>query len=445
MKLAEIMAAAWAITAQGLEGFAGAIEEVAGRGEVAAAMARSERFARSPRARAGTRVAILSIKGPILRGRERPFLSMWGIEHTGQEDVRDGLRAAVEDPSVEAIMLDVDSPGGIAQGLERLASELRAAGEVKPLHAYVSGQATSAAYYLASQASSITAEPDATVGSIGVYSVAVDSSKAAEKRGVSVHVIRSGPHKGMGIPGAPITDEQLAMHQRLIDGLARGFVEAVADGRGMSSTQVRTLATGAHWIAREGLDLGLVDRVGSLDDALTHLGEAAGDDRKEPHMSGETQTQTNPKAATLAELRGEFPEASSDFLLGQLEAGATLVQASKAYAKLCQEDAAKARAEAAQAKADADEARKAAAAKTDAPRGTTFADPSRLAEAGDSEAEDEDVEAGDFMQQARDLAHTKSWKLTRAMSYLSRTKPGLHADYVEAQRAAARKPRRRRS
>ncbi len=183
---------------------------------------------------------------------------------TGTAFVREALAAAVLDPKVASVLLVVDSPGGYVAGTEDLADDVRSVNEQKPVVAYVEDLAASAAYWVASQARAVYANPGAFVGSIGVFAVVEDSSKKAEVEGVQVHVITTGPLKGAGVPGAPVTSEQLDAWQTQVDDTMARFGASVRKGRGMTAAAFDAVATGNIWIASKAKDLGLIDGVRSL-------------------------------------------------------------------------------------------------------------------------------------------------------------------------------------
>lgn len=246
------------------------------------------------------------------------------------------IQAAQSDPEVNAILLRIDSPGGTTPGIDELANAVAASG--KPCYAFAEDQATSAAYYVGSQARKLVANRSAAMGGIGVYRVIVDSSAAAEKEGLKVHVVKSGERKGDGVPGTPIPDEMLDEAQKLVDAAHDQFVRAVASGRKMSLTKTKELADGRVYTASEAKTLGLIDEVRAYGEYLDSIAEK----HKKPKskqsgaraMTEEVQTeitQPAPRAATLQELKAELAGADASFLLAQLEASATLPQASKAW------------------------------------------------------------------------------------------------------------------
>ena len=253
-------------------------------------------------------VAKIPIQGVILKDVPEAFRWL-GIPATSTTETSIAVEMANDDPSVDEIEFFVDSPGGTVSGVQALSDVI--AFSAKPTTAAVSDMAASAAYWLAAQADVVEANASAMVGSIGVYRVMIDSSEAYAEEGLTVHVVKSGNHKGTGTPGAVITDEELEEEQRLIDQAAGMFVEAVARGRGMSIADVSALATGQTWFAHDAKRLGLIDEV---------YGSAVGAEPEEltsPEM-GEEVIQMDPSESANAEilaLRQQL-EASQDELKG---------------------------------------------------------------------------------------------------------------------------------
>lgn len=184
---------------------------------------------------------------------------------------RQAVRKAMQDPAVRAIVLKIDSPGGTVSGSSDLGDDIHAARNAKPTWAYIEDLGASGAYWQASQAEQIYANANALVGSIGTYGVVQDFSAQAEKLGVTVHVIRAGDHKGVGVPGAKITAEHIAALQREINELNDIFLKAVARGRGLDIAAVRKLADGTLHVGAKARDVGLIDNVGSFDSMLSDL------------------------------------------------------------------------------------------------------------------------------------------------------------------------------
>lgn len=215
---------------------------------------------------------------------------------TSIEAIRNGLHQALEDESVETIVLDVDSPGGSADGVPEMADEIYEARQKKRIVAITDGMVGSAAYFLASQAHEIVATKGAEIGSIGTYAVLVESRRAAEQEGFDVHVLRTGKFKGVGVPGAAITDEQKANIQGRVDAINEFFVEAVARGRGVSMERARELADGAVHITASAIEKGLADRIGLPTEVIAQAQKAASERRGYRLDAGPTKP--NPEAAT---------------------------------------------------------------------------------------------------------------------------------------------------
>ncbi len=212
-------------------------------------------------------VAIFPITGIILK--DVPWFYEWlGITATSTLDVQEALDRALDDDAVRAILLHIDSPGGTVAGGQELADALHMGAHIKPIHAHISDIGCSAAYELASQAGRISANRTAMVGCIGTYAVVWDESEAAAKAGITVHVIKSGEHKGDFTEGTEVTQGQLDAEQKLIEGMAVDFVAAVARGRGLAVGYVRGLATGETWLAKEAQAIGLIDSVENFHEAL---------------------------------------------------------------------------------------------------------------------------------------------------------------------------------
>ncbi len=285
----------------------------------------------------------------------------------GTIGVRRAIRAALADDMVAGILLVIDSPGGTVAGTGDLADEVAKANAVKPVTAYIEDIGASAAYWVASQAGRIVANKTAGIGSIGVYSVIRDTSARAISEGVRVHVVKSGQFKGAGAPGTEVTAEHLAEVQREINEVNTEFVRAVADGRGLPVETAEALADGRLHIAAAAVGLGLIDAVGTIDDAAAGLRETltsrAAANREPSTMANDDK----PTAATLQELRDALPNATAEFREACQIDECTLAEAKDRYmAELDKRNAALAK-QAETAKTEADEAKaKLAAAKKSA-------------------------------------------------------------------------------
>lgn len=269
-------------------------------------------------------VAMIPLNGTLMKHES----SLSG--GSGTVNARRKIRAAAKNPDISSILLHIESPGGTAAGTKELADEVAEARKLKTVWAYCEDLCCSAAYWIASQAEKVFANGPAMIGSIGTYMAIADWSKLYEDAGVKVHVIRAGAFKGVGTMGTEITDEHLAEFQRLINQTNDFFLKAVARGRGLSSKRVQELADGRVHLASDAQALGLIDGVQSLDQTLSQLSKV----KRMTTSNAEHATppvQEQPKAATLQEIRSACPGADNDFVVSQLERGATVAQAQQAW------------------------------------------------------------------------------------------------------------------
>lgn len=186
------------------------------------------------------------------------------------EDTAAALRAMLADPEVSSIVLDIDSPGGTIFGVPELATEIRDARGQKPIVAVANSLMASAAYWIGAQADQVYVTPGGIVGSIGVYGIHEDISKAAEQQGVKFSLISAGKHKVDGNPYEPLTDEVRERMQARIDEAYDMFVRDVAKGRGVPESAVRNgYGEGDIVTAKQAKALGMVDGIYTLEQAIT--------------------------------------------------------------------------------------------------------------------------------------------------------------------------------
>lgn len=175
-------------------------------------------------------VAVISIRGPMLRGADAFDRLVLGATDT--QDIIEAVEEAIERPDAHALFLDIDSPGGTVNGIPELAQTVLAASREKQVYAFSAGQMCSAAYWIASQANAIYGTPSARVGSIGVILPVIDSSAAYEQAGLKVEVFAAGKFKSAGTPGTSLTDEQRNWLRDEVEETASDFRAAVlARGR----------------------------------------------------------------------------------------------------------------------------------------------------------------------------------------------------------------------
>lgn len=202
-------------------------------------------------------------------------------ETYNQSFIEKRIRIAQDDPHNSAILLLIDSPGGTVNESDETYLALMDYKEEtgRPVYAYCGDYCASGGYYIASAADEIVADRNSFVGSIGVIcGQFVDATGLLEKLGIDITTVHSGANKLMGSSYESPTEEQIAIYQTICDEIYDRFVGIVAESRGMSDADVRTLADGRIYSARQSLDNGLIDGIMSLEDFEEELREDLGDD-----------------------------------------------------------------------------------------------------------------------------------------------------------------------
>jgi len=223
------------------------------------------------------RMARIPIIGPITK-RDSLFSMFFG--GTSVERLKATMHEVAADDTIGTLLLDVDSPGGTAAGINELADELRRIAESKRIVAQANHMMTSAAYWIASQADEIIATPDALIGSIGVFAVHADFSKMLERIGIKPTYISAGKFKAEANPDEPLSDEARDHIQSLVDETYGLFVADVARGRNVSPATVRAdYGEGRVLSAKDAKAAGLIDRIAGADETIRRLAGAKAEQR----------------------------------------------------------------------------------------------------------------------------------------------------------------------
>lgn len=185
--------------------------------------------------------------------------------------IKEELSKASQDPAVKAVVLRINSPGGTVTASDLIHHELEIFKKQtgKKVIASILDLGASGGYYVAVAADRIVAHPTTVTGSIGVIMLSMNVEGLLEKIGVTGTAIKSGDRKDMGSPLRPMTPEERQLFQGVINQMYDRFVSVVAAGRkNLSLDQVKRAADGRIYTAQQALDLGLVDRIGYLDDVI---------------------------------------------------------------------------------------------------------------------------------------------------------------------------------
>jgi protease-4 len=215
------------------------------------------------------RVEVIYVQGIMMTGS---IPTGFGVATS--EEITQSLKDADEDENVKAIVLRINSPGGSPAAAEEIVSAMKKID--KPIVISMGDMAASAAYYISAPADKILANPDTMTGSIGVIWEFQNRSKFYDKDGTSFYIAKSGELKDMGGDWKGLSDEEKRYADQVISEAYSRFVKEVADDRNLSLSKVKDLADGRIYTGAKAKELGLVDELGSLDDAIEIAAELGG-------------------------------------------------------------------------------------------------------------------------------------------------------------------------
>lgn len=217
------------------------------------------------------KIAVIYAEGEIVSGHDE-----YGVVDDGRyvkllKDIR-------KQDDIKAVVLRINSPGGSILSAENIYRQLVGLqDDGKKLVISMGDLAASGGYYLSAMADSIFAQPNTLTGSIGVFSLIPNPSRALdEKLGVRFDTVRTGPYSADFTVVFPWTEREHAYLQQRTDAYYELFLEKVADGRDMTRDEVHEVAQGRIWTGRKAVELGLVDKLGTLEDAIASAATLAG-------------------------------------------------------------------------------------------------------------------------------------------------------------------------
>lgn len=215
-------------------------------------------------------IAVISIKGSL--NNDSGFWNeVYGM--TGYPEIRDALIAAVNDPEVKQILLDIDSGGGAVSGVSDTGNLIRMINDhVKPVTTFTDGTMASAAYWLGCSAGEVYSGRTAVVGSIGVISTHKEYSKMYADAGIGITVVRAGQYKALANSVEPLSPEGKKQIQQVVDAAYQVFVEHVAEMRGYAYTYAdETMAQGQEFVGEAAVKCGLVNSLSTFDEVIGAL------------------------------------------------------------------------------------------------------------------------------------------------------------------------------
>lgn len=219
----------------------------------------------------GNKVAVISLSGPI-QSERTGFL--FGGSIISPQLVRSYLERANEDITVKAIVLQIESPGGSVAACQEILNEIERVD--KPIVVSMGTLVASGGYYISAKADKIVALPGTLTGSIGVIAQVANIKGLYDKLGIDMEVFKAGKYKDMYAGIRELTPEERMLMQEITVRLYEQFIEAVAEGRGLSKEKVMELATGQLYTGEQAKELGLVDELGGINTAIDLAASLAG-------------------------------------------------------------------------------------------------------------------------------------------------------------------------
>lgn len=208
----------------------------------------------------GERVALIRVEGMIVDSKDTIY----------------EIKEYVKDPLIKAIVLRIDSPGGAVAPAQEIYEEIKKAVAKKKVIASMGSIAASGGYYIASPATKIIANPGTLTGSIGVIMEIPNLEGLMSKLGIKTEVVKSGEKKDMASVFRGIKKEERAILQKVLDNVHDQFITAVAEGRKMPYEDVKQIADGRIFTGEQALKVGLVDKLGNIEDAVQVAADLSG-------------------------------------------------------------------------------------------------------------------------------------------------------------------------
>lgn len=241
----------------------------------------------STRANKKNQIAVLYAEGEIVDGEGGPT-------QVGGDRIAQEMRKIREDDDVKAVVLRVNSPGGSVTASEVIGREVALTGKKKPVIVSMGNLAASGGYWISMGSSKIFAEANTITGSIGVFGMLFNAEKLAANNGLTWDVVKTARFADINTVSRPKNPQELANIQRIVDRIYDRFITKVADSRKLPKNKVQEIAQGRVWSGTAAKNLGLVDAIGGLEDAIR---EAA----KQAKLGDDWQLEEYPKSRTLEE------------------------------------------------------------------------------------------------------------------------------------------------
>ena len=234
------------------------------------------------------------------------------------------LQELREDDDVKAVVLRVNSPGGSAYASEQIWREVQLLSKEKPVIVSMGALAASGGYYISCGANKIFAEPTTLTGSIGIFGMIPDATELlTDKLGLSFDVVKTNAHSDFGAMGRPLNESECRLMQAYINQGYELFTGRVAQGRNISQDSVKAVAEGRVWTGEQAMKIGLVDKLGNLNDAIAAAAKAA---KIEKYSVGRSPEPAPWFASLLQEKKADYMDSQMRSALGEFYPAFSLIR-----------------------------------------------------------------------------------------------------------------------
>lgn len=234
------------------------------------------------------------------------------------------LQELREDDDVKAVVLRVNSPGGSAYASEQIWREVQLLSKEKPVIVSMGALAASGGYYISCGANKIFAEPTTLTGSIGIFGMIPDATELlTDKLGLSFDVVKTNAHSDFGAMGRPLNESECRLVQAYINQGYELFTGRVAQGRKISQDSVKAVAEGRVWTGEQAMKIGLVDKLGNLNDAIAAAAKAA---KIEKYSVGRYPEPAPWFASLLQEKKADYMDSQMRSALGEFYPAFSLIR-----------------------------------------------------------------------------------------------------------------------
>lgn len=234
------------------------------------------------------------------------------------------LQELREDDDVKAVVLRVNSPGGSAYASEQIWREVQLLSKEKPVIVSMGALAASGGYYISCGANKIFAEPTTLTGSIGIFGMIPDATELlTDKLGLSFDVVKTNAHSDFGVMGRPLNESECRLMQAYINQGYELFTGRVAQGRKISQDSVKAVAEGRVWTGEQAMKIGLVDKLGNLNDAIAAAAKAA---KIEKYSVGRYPEPAPWFASLLQEKKADYMDSQMRSALGEFYPAFSLIR-----------------------------------------------------------------------------------------------------------------------